>query len=77
MDTIFHKCNGAAGWFTVVKIAHSEPRRYGKNGELLIAYDETDEHHQRQASLVSGTNMGRAVAKMASEEEKGYLREME
>ena len=76
MDTIFHKCHGTAGWFTVVKIARDEPRRYGKNGELLIAYDETDEHHQRQASMVSGTDMGRAAAKMV-DQEKGYSRELE
>ena len=61
MDSIFHKAQGAAGWFSVVKIAHDEPRRYGKNGELLIAYDETEEHAQRQASVVSasGVDMSR------------------
>ncbi|KAI5867211.1 general substrate transporter [Durotheca rogersii] len=44
MDSIFHKVRGARGWFDVVGAAKREPRRYGKNGELLIAYDETDEH---------------------------------
>ncbi|KAI1391397.1 general substrate transporter [Hypoxylon trugodes] len=44
MDSIFHKVKGAKGWFTVVHTAQNEPRRYGKNGELLIAYEETDEH---------------------------------
>ena len=60
MDSIFRKAHGAAGYFSVVKIAHEEPRRYGKSGELLIAYDETEEHAQRQASLVSATYKGRA-----------------
>ncbi|CAF9929922.1 MAG: hypothetical protein HETSPECPRED_007499 [Heterodermia speciosa] len=61
MDSIFRKAHGPAGWFSVVKIAHDEPRRYGKNGELLIAYDETEEHAQRQASVVSasGVDMSR------------------
>lgn len=53
MDSIFRKAKGAAGWFSVVKIAHDQPRRYGKSGELLIQYDETEEHAQRQASVVS------------------------
>jgi hypothetical protein len=44
MDTIFHKVSGAKGYFDVVHVAAKEPRRYGKNGELLISYDETDEH---------------------------------
>ncbi|KAI2470834.1 general substrate transporter [Annulohypoxylon bovei var. microspora] len=44
MDSIFHKVHGAQGYFSVVHVAEMEPRRYGKNGELLIAYEETDEH---------------------------------
>lgn len=44
MDTIFHKVDGASGYLSVVKVAREEPRRYGKNGELLIPYEETDEH---------------------------------
>jgi len=75
MDSIFRKCHGSAGWFTVVKIARDEPRRYGKNGELLIAYDETEEHQQRQASVVSGTDMGRAA--MVADAEKGHVEELE
>ena len=61
MDSIFHKAQGVKGWSSVVKIAHDEPRRYGKNGELLIAYEETDEHAQRKASVVSasGVDMSR------------------
>ncbi|KAL6721521.1 hypothetical protein ACLMJK_000625 [Lecanora helva] len=49
MDSIFRKCHS---YFTVVKIARDEPRRFGKNGELLINYEETEEH-QRRASVIS------------------------
>ena len=40
MDTIFHKTTSI---FNVVSVARNEPRRYGKNGELLISYDDTEE----------------------------------
>ncbi|KAJ9643437.1 hypothetical protein H2199_004116 [Coniosporium tulheliwenetii] len=54
LDTIFHKSNT----FTVVKVAKNEPRRYGKNGELLIDYEATPEHAQfeerRRSSVASG-----------------------
>ena len=49
MDTIFRKCHS---YLTVVKIARDEPRRYGKKGELLINYEETEEH-ARRASVLS------------------------
>lgn len=61
MDSIFHKTHGAAGWISVVKVAHDEPHRYDKSGRMIIAYDESDEHAQRQASVVSGTDMSRAA----------------
>lgn len=44
MDAIFHKVKGWAGYFQVVDVARKEPQRYGKNGELLIAYEDTEEH---------------------------------
>jgi len=44
MDSIFRKCNSV---FTVVGIAKREPLRYGKNGELLIEYEDTEEHLRR------------------------------
>lgn len=47
MDSIFRKCHS---WFTLVKIARDEPRRFGKKGELLIN-NETEEH-ARTASVV-------------------------
>ena len=84
MDSIFRKCKGTAGWFNVVRIARDEPQRYGKNGELLIAYDQTEEHQRRQSSVVSGTDMGRAAkiaeanrASMDGEAEKGFSDEIE
>ncbi|OQN97067.1 hypothetical protein B0A48_16871 [Cryoendolithus antarcticus] len=42
MDEIFQEAQGLKGIFTVVKIAKHKPHRYGKNGELLIQYDETE-----------------------------------
>ena len=52
MDTIFHKVHGWRGAFTVVHQARVEPRWYGKNGELLIDYENTAEHrqHMRQTA---------------------------
>lgn len=43
MDEIFHDVSGFKGAFTVVKVAHDKPRRYGRNGELLINYEDTEE----------------------------------
>ncbi|KAJ5961657.1 hypothetical protein N7501_006598 [Penicillium viridicatum] len=49
MDTIFHKTSNV---FNVVSVARNEPHRYGKKGELLINYEETEEH-LRRSSYVS------------------------
>jgi len=46
MDEIFHQVHGLGGALTVVKVANEKPHRYGKSGELLIAYDETEEAQQ-------------------------------
>jgi hypothetical protein len=55
IDNIFRKANGGwRAWFDVVKIARDEPRRYGKHGELLIEYENTDYHRRR--SSVAGTD---------------------
>lgn len=43
MDEIFHKTTNP---FDVVKIAHEMPHRYDKHGDLLIAYEQTDEYRQ-------------------------------
>lgn len=50
IDTIFRKTKG---WFTVVSTAKHEPLRYGKNGELLIDYEQTEEHAMRSHSVAS------------------------
>lgn len=50
MDVIFQKTTGWKGWFTVVNRAHVEPRRYGKHGEMLIDYEDTEIHHARMAN---------------------------
>ena len=51
MDVIFRKTTSV---FNVVKVAREEPRRYGKNGELLVRYEDTEEHaiRVRRASSV-------------------------
>ncbi|KAJ5168136.1 uncharacterized protein N7482_003730 [Penicillium canariense] len=49
MDSIFHKTTSI---FNVVFVAHNEPHRYGKHGELLINY-QTTEVHLRRVSYVS------------------------
>ncbi|PON30984.1 hypothetical protein TGAM01_v200404 [Trichoderma gamsii] len=65
MDTIFQKVKGFRGAFDVVHQARVEPRRYGKNGELLIAVSELDEnekanaeHHNGSTSEGSDANKG-------------------
>lgn len=58
MDEIFHKLHGWQGAFSVVRVAKQQPRRYGKKGELLIAYDDTEEARdieRRRRSVVSGS----------------------
>ncbi|KAG9228855.1 sugar transporter [Amylocarpus encephaloides] len=50
IDDIFRKTTGGwKAWFNVVKVAHDEPRRYGKNGELLIDYENTEAHRRRSS----------------------------
>ncbi|KAI2609228.1 general substrate transporter [Hypoxylon sp. NC1633] len=70
MDAIFHKVHGNKGYFTVVGIAEKEPRRYGKHGELLIAYEETEEHkaHVHPAEHREGAS---GSASVATDAEKG------
>ena len=53
MDEIFHKCTNP---FNVVSVARNMPHRYGKKGELLIDYDQTEEAQeaQRRRSSVPG-----------------------
>ncbi|KKP04878.1 hypothetical protein THAR02_03056 [Trichoderma harzianum] len=63
MDNIFQKVKGWQGAFDVVRVAEVEPRRYGKNGEILIPIDEVDEkanveHHNGSTSEGSDANKG-------------------
>jgi len=61
MDEIFHQVHGFKGIFTVVKVAREMPRRYGKNGELLINYDETEEARrvsERRRSSIAAQGAG-------------------
>lgn len=58
MDTIFHKTSSV---FNLVLVARNEPHRYGKNGELLINYEDTEEH-LRRASYVSEKPKGKVVS---------------
>ncbi|KAK7743927.1 hypothetical protein SLS53_003949 [Cytospora paraplurivora] len=52
MDEIFQEAHGLKGALDVVKISIHKPRRYGKKGELLINYDET-EYHMRHSTMAS------------------------
>ena len=50
MDAIFQESKSI---FDTVKVAHDMPRRYGKKGELLINYEDTDQH-RRRSSVAQG-----------------------
>ncbi len=65
MDTIFHKVTGWKGALQVVHQARVEPRRYGKNGELLIAIDEVDEKAATEHRHGSSSDTGSAEASNA------------
>lgn len=62
MDNIFRKTKNI---FTVVWTAKHEPYMYGKNGEVLIAYDETEEHFRR-ASMASEKAVSRGIERVNS-----------
>lgn len=57
MDSIFRKTKNV---FSVVRTAKEEPRRFGKNGEVLIRYEETDERWRR-ASASASASVGKMV----------------
>ena len=64
MDEIFHDVSGLKGAFSVVKVAHDKPRRYGRKGELLISYDDTEE--ARRVSMRRGSSVaGKGTAQSA------------
>jgi len=43
-----------------VRTAADEPRRHGKHGELLIKYEETEEHRKRVGGVQHVENSGRS-----------------
>lgn len=73
MDTIFR--NTARGWkgcLQVVWTAKNTPRRYGKNGEVLIEYAETGEHERRRSSVAAVQQRRRSsVGRQSETTEKG------
>lgn len=58
IDTIFCKTKG---WFDVVATAKNEPLRYGKHGELLIDYEQTEEHAARSHGVAGAEPKPTAV----------------
>lgn len=63
MDEIFHDTHGLKGVFDVVRVAAEKPLRYGKNGELLIDYAQTEEaryvEERRRSSVAADVEKGR------------------
>ena len=72
MDDIFHKTTSP---FDVIKIAHEMPHRFGKKGELLIDYADTEQaiETERRRSSVTGAlpGVGRHNGVLAQEEKDG------
>ena len=73
MDSIFRKCGS---YFTVVKIARDEPRRYGKKGELLINYEETEEHARRASVLSHPSGKAEKARDLAVEDASAQREEL-
>ena len=65
MDEIFHAVSGWKGAFTVVKVAKEMPRRYGKRGELLIPYEDTEAAYETEGRRRS------SIARQSLPGEKG------
>lgn len=78
MDSIFQKVSGWRAAFTIVHQAKIEPRRYGKNGELLIRVDEADEkahaEHQNGGSHDLGGDDPKDASMFASTDEEDQRR---
>lgn len=74
MDEIFHKTTNL---FDVVKIANELPHRYGKKGELLIDYTDTEEAHQaeRRRSSVTGAEIRQPTSGVLNAEPEKDIRE--
>lgn len=58
MDDIFHKVRGLRGALDVVKVAREMPRRYGKHGELLVRYEDTEAYQDAERRRSSVASMG-------------------
>lgn len=69
--------HGFRGAFDVVKVANEMPHRYGKRGELLIAYDETEEAREmegrRRSSIARQGGMGDAEKDAGGDVEKNEI----
>ncbi|KAK3673630.1 hypothetical protein LTR78_006535 [Recurvomyces mirabilis] len=82
MDEIFHKVHGLRGALDVVKVAREQPHRYGKKGELLIPWDDTEEARdvaRRRSSVVApgGGRAGHDIEKAhGSDDEAGEKKEI-
>jgi hypothetical protein len=74
MDEIFHKTTNP---FDVVKVAHALPRRYGKRGELLVNYEDTEEARdaERRRSSVTGATAGVGRGGIFAKDEEKNVRE--
>jgi hypothetical protein len=73
MDTIFHKTTSV---FNCVSVARNEPRRYGKNGEVLIDYEQTDEAEIRRQSAAGPAGSKREAVGEQLQMENGDARKM-
>lgn len=70
MDEIFHRTTNV---FNCVKIAKELPHRYGKNGEMLIRYDDTEEAQdtaRRRSSVIGPDSRKASVNAPAQYQEK-------
>lgn len=56
MDGIFHKVSGWSAAWDVVDVARREPRRYGKDGELLITAEAAEDAEKAGTEHRSATN---------------------
>lgn len=70
MDEIFQDIHGIRGALDVVKVANTKPRRFGKNGELLISYQETEAYRRRRSSVAAPTEGRKTEGETQHDEEK-------
>ena len=68
MDAIFVKTKNI---FTVVSTAKHEPRRYDKNGNMLIQYEDTDMAERRGSVLSTRSAKDRVASMSAAKKEAG------